>query len=441
MHILLLILLLALPSFAMDELKDKNYADLFSPALPYVEIYANTAPRVWEMYTDAVKEDKKRLSEHKKKEIRYNKKIMKYASKKVGEKDANGYPLYIALHGGGGSPARVNNSQYEHMKVYYLNSVKKGIYVAPRGVTNTWNLHTVKESYALYDRLIENMILFEDVDPNRVYIMGFSAGGDGTYQLAPRMTDRWAAASMSAGHPNGISPRNLYNLPFLIQVGAYDKAYKRHHEAVKYGQRIMAHQQQEKGGYPHQVNIHFGRGHNFLDNHSKEIPQKIMVKPVEWMKTGRSAIKNENTNAIRWLSKHVRNPLPKRIVWDLKTRAPRSALGLWTSPARGNRFYWLGYDKKSDKEVIASYAPKSNTVKIEKAIDGLRVYLNQKMLNLKVPVLFDIEGQQLKLTINASIRNLAITARERGDENYLFEGLVIITKKDNKWSALSEIAE
>ena len=39
-------------------------------------------------------------------------------------------------------------------------------------------------------------IVFEDVDPNRVYLLGYSAGGDGVYQLAPRMADRFAAASM-----------------------------------------------------------------------------------------------------------------------------------------------------------------------------------------------------------------------------------------------------
>jgi poly(3-hydroxybutyrate) depolymerase len=36
-----------------------------------------------------------------------------------------------------------------------------------------------RESYPLYDRLITNMVLFEGVDPERVYLLGFSAGGDG----------------------------------------------------------------------------------------------------------------------------------------------------------------------------------------------------------------------------------------------------------------------
>ncbi len=58
----------------------------------------------------------------------------------------------------------------------------------------------------MFDRLIEDMIVFEDVDPNRVYLTGYSAGGDGTYQLAPRMADRFAAAAMMLAIP--MKPRH-----------------------------------------------------------------------------------------------------------------------------------------------------------------------------------------------------------------------------------------
>ena len=53
------------------------------------------------------------------------------------------------------------------------------------------------------------MIMLYEVDPNKVYLMGYSAGGDGVYQLAPRMADRFAAAAMMAGHPNETSPLGL----------------------------------------------------------------------------------------------------------------------------------------------------------------------------------------------------------------------------------------
>ena len=63
--------------------------------------------------------------------------------------------------------------------------------------------------------------------------MGYSAGGDGVYQLAPRMADRLAVASMMAGHPNDASPLGLRNIGFAIHVGALDSGYNRNKVAAK----------------------------------------------------------------------------------------------------------------------------------------------------------------------------------------------------------------
>ena len=48
----------------------------------------------------------------------------------------------------------------------------------------------------LFEHLIESMIVIEDVNPNKVYIVGYSAGGDGVYALGTRMADRWAGCLM-----------------------------------------------------------------------------------------------------------------------------------------------------------------------------------------------------------------------------------------------------
>jgi predicted peptidase len=60
-----------------------------------------------------------------------------------------------------------------------------------------------------------------------VYILGYSAGGDGIYYLGPRLADYLAAASMMAGHPNNASPLNLRNIGFSIYMGENDSAYDR----------------------------------------------------------------------------------------------------------------------------------------------------------------------------------------------------------------------
>ena len=148
---------------------------------------------------------------------------MKYTLDIIGNPDENGlYPLYITLHGGGEASEEENNSQWLAMKDYYSESVSNGIYVAVRGMEDVWNLHFLDDSYPMYDRLIEDMILLKNADPNRVYLLGFSAGGDGVYAIAPRMADRFAAVNMSSGHPNDVCLLNTSNLPFEIQVGIRD---------------------------------------------------------------------------------------------------------------------------------------------------------------------------------------------------------------------------
>jgi poly(3-hydroxybutyrate) depolymerase len=57
------------------------------------------------------------------------------------------------------------------------------------------------------------------IDTNRVFITGYSAGGDGIYHLASMMADVLSGAAMMAGHPNRAEVYNLRNLAFSVQVG------------------------------------------------------------------------------------------------------------------------------------------------------------------------------------------------------------------------------
>jgi predicted peptidase len=99
----------------------------------------------------------------------------------------------------------VNDRQYENQKRLY--TLSEGIYLAPRAPTNTWNLWHEPHIDRLFTRLIEDLIVLEEVNPDRVYVLGYSAGGDGVYQIGPRMADSWAAAAMMAGIGASWSPK------------------------------------------------------------------------------------------------------------------------------------------------------------------------------------------------------------------------------------------
>ena len=153
-----------------------------------------------------------------KKEFQLGNHAMKFDYKVFGEKPAEGRSLYISMHGGGGAVPEVNDRQWENQKRLYEPA--EGVYLAPRAPTNTWNLWHQPHIDTLFDQIIQATVVFLEVNPNRVYLMGYSAGGDGVYQLAPRFADRLAAAAMMAGHPNDASPLGLRNIGFYLAYGS-----------------------------------------------------------------------------------------------------------------------------------------------------------------------------------------------------------------------------
>ena len=176
-----------------------------------------------------------------------------------GSKPAGGRSLYISLHGGGATDPSENDGQWENQKGLY--SPSEGVYLCPRAITNTWDLHFRPESDAFYEQIIQMAVVFLDVNPYKVYLMGYSAGGDGVWQVAPRMADHWAAASMMAGHPNGVRLESLRNLPFMIWCGAEDAAYDRNKVCAEYIGKLDALQAEDPQGYIHEGHIVAGKGH------------------------------------------------------------------------------------------------------------------------------------------------------------------------------------
>jgi len=240
-----------------------------------------------------------RKPEFEAKELRQGEFAMKFEYKVFGEKPEGGRSLYISMHGGGGAPKRVNDGQWQNQIRLY--EPKEGVYVAPRAPTDTWNLWHQDHIDPLFIRLIENMVLFENVNPDRVYLMGYSAGGDGVYQLAPRMADRLAAASMMAGHPNETEPFGLRNLPFALFMGGKDAAYQRNAVAEKWSKQLDELEAKDPGGYKHLVKIYPDKGH--------------------WMD-------RQDAEGIPWMAQFTRQRWPKKIVWK-------------QDDVIHQRFYWL----------------------------------------------------------------------------------------------------
>ncbi|MEC7638765.1 MAG: dienelactone hydrolase family protein, partial [Verrucomicrobiota bacterium] len=244
---------IALPQKERNPIKENEFANS-----PISKSEANEAKEIlWKDHISLIKSQ--RSNEMKQKRISIGDKTLKYDYLVFGEKPETGRSLYISMHGGGGAPPQVNEGQWKNQMRLY--KPKEGIYLCPRAPTDTWNLWHQAHIDPLFDRLIENMIIFNEVDPDKVYLMGYSAGGDGVYQLAPRMCDRFAAAAMMAGHPNETSPLGLRNLPFALHMGENDKAYNRNKIAASWGDKLTNLRKEDPKGYEHFVKIHKNKGH------------------------------------------------------------------------------------------------------------------------------------------------------------------------------------
>lgn len=71
-------------------------------------------------------------------------------------------------------------------------------------------------------QVIDYMTAWYPIDPDRVYLSGGSMGGGGTWQIASRFPDRFAAAMPFCGYADGALLDNLTNLPVYAHHGAKD---------------------------------------------------------------------------------------------------------------------------------------------------------------------------------------------------------------------------
>ena len=329
---------------------------------------------LWNNRRDSLRRE--RAQEMEARELAFGELRMPFWYQTFGDVPAHGRSLFISMHGGGGAPKAVNDQQYENQKQLY--QPEEGVYLVPRAPTNTWNLWHEGHIDIFFDQLITDMMVFENVNPDRVYFMGYSAGGDGVYQLAPRMADRLAAAAMMAGHPNEARPEGLRNIGFTIHMGANDSAYNRNKIAAEWGQKLDVLQASDRDGYVHETTIHPDCGH--------------------WMNL-------QDAVAVPWMAKFTRNAWPKKVHWVQDDIAH-------------SRFYWLQTDLASAKagdEIISTVSEQQIHIQKSSAAT-LTLLLNDRLLNLDQPmtVIFP-DGTKSEHCVTRTVRSLATSLQQRHD--------------------------
>ena len=363
---------------------EKQSAWKFPKALNSLLAKNETAVRraVWEAYASApIHENLKNGFDENK--ARSGQHVSPYTVKTVGQRPPKGWALFIAMHGGGGAPQELNDSQWRHMQIYYRDHPEVGgyRYLALRAPNNEWNGFYTSYIYPLIANLVEQFLLFGDVDPDKVFIMGYSHGGYGAFAIGPKMADRFAAIhSSAAALADGARPETLRNTPFTCMVGEQDTAYGRIDRARDFTQAIQKLRGDRADIFPVSVTIIADHPHSGLPDREK----------------------------IAELYPAVRNPVSRELTWPL------------TDPVNRD-FFWLHVpDPTGGRELDATCRDNRVTVTASTNLAAASILLDGRLINYKSPVVFEVNGKVFKQKVTPDLRTLCQTMQRRGDPELAF---------------------
>ena len=315
--------------------------------------------------------------------VRYGEYVSPYTLKTVGMRPASGWPLFIAMHGGGSGPKELNDSQWVEMRTHYKDHPEVGgyQYLALRAPNDTWNGFYDTYVYPLVHNLIREFVLFGDVDPNKVFLMGYSHGGYGAFAIGPKEPDLFAAVHASAGAPTDgeTTAKTLRNTNFTVMVGGLDNAYDRLTRDQKFESEIKALRGDRTDIYPVSVEVAPNTEHSRLKDRDK----------------------------IADMYPATRNPVPRDLTWLMTDDVIRD-------------FFWLHTDTPGkNHEIDASCAANHVVVRTSGGATG-DILLDGRLIDFDQPVRFDINGVKSARRLTPRLETLCDTMIRRGDPNLAF---------------------
>ncbi len=133
---------------------------------------------------------------------------------------AERYPLIIYIHGAGGRGNDLQNVRYPYMMESYIHEKDLDVMVAaPLCEFDNW--------YMCFSELIEFVRFaarMDNVDPDRVYLMGSSMGGYATWSLLLCVPELIAAAVPICGGGMPWDAVRMKNVPLRVFHGVDDSA-------------------------------------------------------------------------------------------------------------------------------------------------------------------------------------------------------------------------
>ena len=138
-----------------------------------------------------------------------------YAPSNLGSKR----PLLISCHG----MNQDANYQKNMLKIETVADTAKFVTVFPNGIDKGWDISGNRD-INFVTALIDAMVTRYDIDPNRVYLSGFSMGGMFTYHAMNRIPNKIAAFAPISGYSLGgtTADASVRPLPIIHTHGTSD---------------------------------------------------------------------------------------------------------------------------------------------------------------------------------------------------------------------------
>lgn len=126
-------------------------------------------------------------------------------------------PLIITLHSRGSSGKNLDDvDRFGTIDALRSGMELDAVVLAPQATGDTWDVERII-------RDIDWVMANRNIDPNRVYAIGMSMGGNGVADLAAACPDRIAAAIVLAGSLTQGDVANLNKLPLWVIRGQKDR--------------------------------------------------------------------------------------------------------------------------------------------------------------------------------------------------------------------------
>lgn len=345
-----------------------------------------------------------------------------------GEKPAAGRPLFFQLHGGGSTDMKlagphawpVNTRDWNAQIGLFFKVLPEGLYFIPRMANDNKGRWWMKHDRIAFDTVIRRAVLFHEIDPDRIYMMGISEGAYGTEALTPFWADRFAGGcAMAGGAGGGERLYNLRNTAMRSDTGENDTMYGRIKLVAQEHDYLENLKKADPAGYDHSLNIQAGRGH-----HVDYAPGPA------------------------WIATKRRDNRPSKICWfnhalDGSRRTDFSWLSLAAAPGRDTLIV-AEVDRKTNTVTVSALmnppgqgdespvyntsTPAPVTNRIPFTGNTLTIHLDDRLLDLDKPVTVILNGRQVFTgRVERLASNMAEDIVRTGDPGRVFPARVPLT--------------